>query len=364
VLPAAYVDELCALGRANGLDAVGIAPASPMRRARASIQHRVDNGLHADMAFTFKNPARSTDPSRAVLGAQAIVVGARSYAADAPEPPGGPVGRVARYAWVEHYAPLREALWVVARRLRADGWKAVPFSDDNSLVDREAAYLAGLGWFGKNANLLVPAMGSYVVLGGVVTTAPLPLASGPVADGCGACRRCIDACPTGAIVAPGVVDANRCLAWLAQRPGVFPPEHRAALGDRIYGCDDCQESCPPTVRFSRSRPLPGAVAWVSLVDLLLADDDTLLARHGRWYLADRQPRWLRRNALIALGNVGDPADPAVVDALVRHLVHDDEVLRAHAAWAAVQIGRPDLLSVLDHDDSLVVCDELARLARS
>ena len=360
VLSTAYADELAQLGRSHGLDAVGIAPASPMGRARLAIEHRVANDLHAGMAFTFKNPARSCDPNRAVEGAQAIVVGARSYAADVPQPPDGPVGRVARYAWVEHYAPLRQALWVIARKLRADGWKAVPFADDNSLVDREAAYLGGLGWFGKNANLLLPGMGSYVVLGGVVTTAPLPVAERPVADGCGACRRCIDACPTGAIVSPGVVDANRCLAWLAQRPGTFPPEHREALGDRIYGCDDCQESCPPTVRFSRSRPVPGAVAWVELIDMLSADDAELLARHGRWYLADRDPRWLRRNALVALGNVGDASDPSVASALGRHLAGPDPMLRAHAAWAARRLGLVSLLVGLDRDEAPEVRDELAR----
>ena len=364
MLPAAYTEELRQVGLASGLDAVGVAPGSAMLRARRAIEQRVANDLHAGMAFTFRNPLRSTSPAAAVRGAKAIVVGARSYAADLPAAPAGPVGRVARYAWVEHYAPMRAALWVVARRLRADGWKAVPFADDNSLVDREAAYLAGLGWFGKNANVLLPGMGSYVVLGGVITDAPLAVVERPVSDGCGACRRCIDACPTGAIVAPGVVDGNRCLAWLAQRPGIFPPEHREALGDRIYGCDDCQESCPPTVRFSRSRPLEGAVAWVSLIDLLAAEDDTILARHGRWYLADREPRWLRRNALVALGNVGDPGDPAVAVALQAYLGGPDPVLRAHAAWAAARLGRHDLLSVLEGDNSIEVADELAWWTRS
>src|SRR6185295_8008395 len=103
-------------------------------------------------------------------------------------------------------------------------------ADDNSLVDREAAYLAGLGWYGKNANLLLPGQGSWFVLGSVVTDAPLPVAAAPATDGCGGCRRCLDGCPTGAIVAPGVVDARRCLAWLEQRPGPFPVEFRAALG--------------------------------------------------------------------------------------------------------------------------------------
>ena len=339
--PVALAAELADLGRAEGLDHVGIAPAAPMARARAALEERKAAGLHAGMQFTYKHPARSTTPRQAVPGAQAVVVGARSYLMAEPAAPPRSCGRVARYAWVDHYAPLRSALWAVARRLRADGWKAVVFADDNSLVDREAAWLAGLGWFGKNANLLLPAHGSWFVLGGVVTDAPLPPAAAPVADGCGGCRRCLDACPTGAIVAPGVVDANRCLAWLVQRPGSFPVEHRAALGDRIYGCDDCQEVCPPNVRFGAARPAdPAARAWVPLVEMLTATDDELLARHGRWYIAERDPRWLRRNALVALGNVGDPTDRAVVAVVEQYRSHPDPILREHATWAATRLAAP------------------------
>jgi epoxyqueuosine reductase len=182
------------------------------------------------------------------------------------------------------------------------------------------------------------------VLGSVITDAPLDNAPPPVADGCGTCTRCIDACPTGAIVAPGVVDARRCLAWLVQASGPFPMEHRPALGDRIYGCDDCQEVCPPN-RAADRRSIPeagdGDEAWVPLVELLESSDAELLARHGRWYIAGRDPRWLRRNALVALGNVGDPADAAVTSVLDRYAAGDDELLAEHAVWALAQRSRRD-----------------------
>jgi len=190
---------------------------------------------------------------------------------------------------------------------------------------------------------MVPGAGSWFVLGSVITSGWYEPATAPVRDGCGSCRRCLDRCPTGAIVAPGVVDANRCLAWVLQRPGTIPVELRGAVGNRIYGCDDCQEACPPTVRLGRRhRDAAGTGvelrAWVDVVDLLDADDETLMARHGRWYIAERDPRWLRRNALVVLGNCGDPADPRVRDTLARYRHHDDAVLAEHADWASARLG--------------------------
>ncbi len=202
--------------------------------------------------------------------------------------------------------------------------------DDNALVDRAAAQRAGLGWFGKNSLLLLPDAGSWFVLGSVVTDAPLrstpPTADTPVAhaEGCGTCSRCLTACPTGALVAPGVVDARRCLAWLVQAPGSFPDEFREALGDRIYGCDECQQVCPINKVADRRDPPPppGATVLsgssearsadgplVDLLELLEAADEELLVAHGRWYIAERDPRYLRRNALVALGNIGDGGRP-------------------------------------------------------
>ena len=333
--------EVRNIGISAGLDAVGIAPATPFHETRQHLFERKAAGLHGGMQFTYRNPVRSTDPSHAVRDAAALVVGARGYLrARLQQRDDRPAGRVARYSWRDHYQPLREKLQLIADRLGAAGYQAVVVADDNALVDREAAYRAGLGWYGKNANLLLPGRGSWFVLGSVVTDASLEPAAAPVPDGCGACRRCLDGCPTGAIVAPGVVDARRCLAWLVQQPGPFPLEYRAALGDRIYGCDDCQEVCPPNRMATRMAAPPDSPveAWVLLLELLSATDDELLARHGRWYIAGRDPRWLRRNALVALGNVGDRSDPRVTDALATFIAGPDPVLREHAIWAAQRLS--------------------------
>jgi len=356
------VEELEAIGLEHGLDAVGVAAAEVFESTRADLHSRKAAGLSADMQFTYRNPDRSSDPTRALPGAQSLLVGARSYLRD---PVGneidGPAGAVARYVWEDHYAQLRLALDAMASLLKESGHRARVLADDNAMVDREAAYRAGLGWYGKNSNLLMPNRGSWFVLGSVVTDVWLPR-NEPLADGCGTCDRCIGSCPTDAIVAPGVVDANRCLAWLLQAKGTFPLEFRAALGTRIYGCDDCQEVCPPN-RLSARRPveltLPGRRAHVPLLELLEATDEDLLRDYGVWYIPGREPRYLRRNALIGIANTGTGDDSRVVTAVRAMLNSADPMLRAHAVWAAKRLGLDGLTERLANDPAAEVQTELA-----
>ncbi len=377
-IPAA---ALVAVGRRAGLDAVGVCDASPFAAVASTLHRRKRDGLHGGMQFTYRNPDRSADPARTLPGATALVVGALDFHREAPPRPtgGGPHARVASYHWADNYGPLRAGLEEVAEFLRAGGHRAVVSSDENSLVDRAAAHRAGIGWWGKSTNILVRGAGSMVVLGSVITDAPVEFAQPePVPDGCGPCRRCLDECPTGALVAPGVLDARRCLAWLVQADGVFDPDFRVALGDRLYGCDDCQEACPPNrVRLRRpARPgrgaapkgedpvgrdrageaptggEPGVEAWVPLLEVLAAADEELLERFGRWYIPRRQPRYLRRNALVVLANVGDGADPRVRDGVDRALGDPDPLIRAHAVWCARRLGL-GLASLRGADDPMV-----------
>jgi epoxyqueuosine reductase len=244
---AAYLDQLRSIAVDAGLDSLGAAPAAEFARARAQIDDRISRDLVNGMKFTFLRPERSTHPERLVEGARSVLVGLLSYAHEDPlgiEQSGPPRARIARYAWRDHYADLKSSLTQVAARLRLDGHRATVFADDNSIVDREAAWLAGLGWFGKNANLLVPGKGSMFVIGCVVTTAEFPVVV-PEADACGACSRCIPACPTGAIVEPGVIDAHSCLSWLLQKPGV-----RAR---RFVAGDACRRARVPCARRQRAR---------------------------------------------------------------------------------------------------------------
>ena len=329
------LDELRGFALEVGLVALGVAVVEPFTDTLAVLEERKAAGLHGGMQFTYRDPQRSTDPARLLPGARSLVVGAWPYAGGAVEDPEGdePHGRVARYATSDHYGDLREALEQVAGRIRAMGFATKVVIDDNGLVDRAAAQRAGIGWFGHNANVLVPGHGSWVVLGAIVTDAPFA-ESERVPDGCGSCRRCLDGCPTGAIIAPGVVDARRCLAWLVQAPGSFPDEFRVALGDRIYGCDDCQEVCPPSRRSPQgARTVAAGDAWVELAGLLDDTDDELIERHGRWYIPKRDPRYLRRNALLALGNTADPDDDETRSRIAVFAGGDDEMLAEHAQWA-------------------------------
>lgn len=384
---AALALELRSVGLGAGLDEVGVCDASILERARQELHRRKNAGLSDTMQFTYRNPDRSTDPARTVSGAKSILVGARSYHVehsrsnvgwDSETDRGGRReevwARVAKYAQYDHYAALRTGLEAMARVLRESGHSAVVLADENNLVDREVAWRAGLGWFGKNANVLLPGAGSWFVLGSVVTSAELEPHGTPMPDGCGNCRRCIDACPTGAIVSEGVIDARRCLAWLVQKPGVFPFEYRQDLGDRLYGCDDCQDSCPVTVRLGPSHSSQGRIfesvsradftgSAVDVLDILESDDADIMKKFGRWYIPERDPVWVRRNALIILGNVASiPMTVRVEAVLERYLHSDDPYLRAHALWSARRVGADHLVNPMASDSDPIVRSEWDRIA--
>jgi epoxyqueuosine reductase len=271
-----------------------------------------------------------------------------------------PIGRVALYAQEDHYQHLRRGLGAIAELLIKHGYKAHILVDDNALVDREAAFRAGIGWYGKNTNLLLPKRGSWFVLGTVVTNAKYD-PQDPHQGNCGSCEQCIPACPTEAITSAGVLDANRCLAWLIQSEGQFPIEFREALGDRIYGCDDCQTVCPANRREERVMEQKMANSHsqtVPIHEMLEMADEELLQEFGKWYIPKRDPRYLRRNALLVLGNSVGPPSEKTKKAIRHWLQDDDNMIRSHAVWTAKRLGLTGLLDVLADDPSPLVQIEL------
>jgi epoxyqueuosine reductase len=313
-----------------GLDAVGIARAEAYEDTERHIEERRARGLFAGMRFTTARPEQSCHPERLLDGARSVVSAALCYWQ--PEGPLGPgEGRLARYTWEDGYAALRERLAALGRRL---GGSYRVLVDANQHVDREAAARSGVGFYGKNTMLITPRHGSWVVLGTLVTDVELE-PTAPLPTDCGACTLCIDACPTGALDEPGTLDANRCLSWSTQAPAPIPVEHRAPLGAQVYGCDICQDVCPWNrgIR-KRRRDLPEGQGHVDLVAWLEADA-AVVGDYDRLYVPRNDPRWLRRNAAVALGNVGGGEHVA---ALERAAAGDDELVAEHARWALGRIA--------------------------
>jgi epoxyqueuosine reductase len=323
------------LGAELGLDAVGAAPAVPYTETELHIRERRARGLFADMKFTMARPQESCHPEDLLPNARTVVSAALCYYAEEPERPAGD-GRLPRYTWHDAYTELREKLDELGRRL---GGSYRVLVDENDHVDREAAARAGLGFYGKNTLLITRRHGSWVVLGTLISDQAVE-ASPTLDAGCGSCRLCIDACPTGALDEPGTLDSNRCLSYWTQAPSAVPEPYREPLGSLVYGCDICQEACPWNrgieKRSADQALADGAEPAVSLVEWLEADGDELVDRYDRLYVPRNDPRWLRRNALIAAGNVGGPAER---DAVARYAHDGDELLREHAEWALARIDR-------------------------
>ena len=326
--------ELSRLAADLGLDVVGAARAEPYAETEHHIRERQARGLFADMRFTMARPEVSCHPERLLDGARSVVAAALCYFAPAPER-GPDEGRLPRYTWRDEYALLRERLEQLGRRL-GGSYRVVV--DENDHVDREAAVRAGIAFYGKNTMAITRRHGSWVVLGALVTDVEIDPSPALELD-CGSCRLCIDACPTGALDEPGVLDASKCLSYWTQAPRAIPEEYRSELRDAVYGCDICQDVCPWNRGVEKRRhlePIPdGARPNVALRDWLDRDGAELIAEFDRLYVPRKDARWLRRNALIAAGNVGSAE---LMPSVERHLGDDDPMLHETAAWARSRIA--------------------------
>jgi epoxyqueuosine reductase len=320
-------ERVAAVARRHGLELVGVTGAAPLADDRRRMEDSVASGRMARMGWMGgTRPAVATDPAQLDHDARTVLVVAAPHAGDDraawdPDPgalaralapvleaaPAEPSGRIARYAvGTDYHVALRERLEGLAADLRAEGVIAgeVAYVDDRPLAERAFAARAGVGWIGKNTNLLTHhRAGSWVFLGALLSSADLP-ADDPVKTSCGSCTRCLSGCPTGALVAPRTMDARRCISYLTiEHPGVLDTWEARALDDWIFGCDICQEVCPVNADASDSGPL--RVPLLPLIEWLLPMGTreygrllgaTALTRGGRHRLL--------RNAICALGNAG------------------------------------------------------------
>ena len=320
----------------------------------------LDDGLHADMSYMASPRAREmrADPRALFPACKSILVLAANYfqGDSGSSEASAQAGRVARYAWGRDYHEvLISRLKDLIAFVEVAAGRPVQhrlYTDTGPVLEREMAQRAGLGWIGKNTMLINPDIGSWTLLAEAMLDLELPSDEPFVPDLCGSCTRCIDACPTDAILLePRRVDSGSCISYLTiEHRGTLPVERRADLKDWIFGCDVCQEVCPWNQRFAHSQedsdfaprsPLPNP-QYLELLDLSQAEFSTVF----RGTALKRAKRvGLLRNAAVALGNASESAD--AVSALERILRSDpDAVVRAHAAWALAQCDGDTVQSML------------------
>lgn len=338
-------DDVKAAALELGFDRVGVSDAEPLSAAEAAIQRRIADG-HMDGLrwFTPERARLATRPQELLPGARSILALAASYLGrlDAPPPvPGEPRGKIARYAWGRDYHDvLKDLARTLVERIRDVAGRPVAariFVDSSPLAERAVAERAGLGWFGKNTMLLLPGAGSWAFLCEVILDLELE-PDHAVRKSCGACSRCLDVCPTGALVAPGVLDTPRCISFLTiELKDRIPHSLRPQMGAWIFGCDDCQEICPVNrkalpARIAELRAYDAESAYPQLLPLLAMSDAAFRARFRGTPVLRAKAWGLQRNACVALGNLGDPAAIGPLAAVAGDPARYP-LVREHAAWA-------------------------------
>ena len=357
------------LARAAGLDVAAITDAAPFPGLAEHLEGHVAAGRVAGLDwFTPERAAASADPAGVHPGARSIVaVGLAYLGPDLPKPDDGiPRGRISRYArGADYHRLLRDRMRALHRAIEQEVGRPVDarfLVDTARVVDRALAARAGLGWYGKHACLIVPGLGSWVLLGAL--TLDLDLApDAPLARDCGRCAICLDRCPTGAIVGPHTVSAPRCLSFQTiEQRGAIPRELRPALGDWVYGCDVCQEVCPYTAAASRAVDrslLPATVdhAYPSLPWLLAMDEATFRTTFRHTPVVRAKRAGLARNAAVALGNIGNERHAHLLERALAE--HDAPLVRGHAAWALGRVGgRAALRRARDRERDPTVREEI------
>ena len=347
-----------------GFEIVRVTTADPFPQDAESAVDSIKKGHMEGMPwFTEERVERASDPGRLLPGAKSIIAVAVSYLPQEEEKPAGNLaGRVARYAqWTDYHSAMKDGLRKLADRLADIAGAPVRsrvFVDDSSLLERAVVRRAGIGWFGKNSNILTASHGSWVFLGALVTDLSLE-PDEPLLKNCGSCVICIEKCPTGAIVAPYVIDAPRCISYLTiENRGAIPRGLRRLVGDWVFGCDICQEVCPVN-RGVTGKSMAGlkrtGFSWLELVPLLSMSQEEFSASFRDSPIKRAKLVGMQRNACVALGNIGDPR---AAPALGRALLEGSPLVRAHAAWALGRIGGRAAArfledSALEEDDPMV-----------
>lgn len=344
----AWVKELA---RESGLDVAAIAGPEPFDGLESHLLEHIARGrLSGFDWFTPERASFSVSPANLHEGIRSVVSVGLPYYQAMPELPDDGVlrGRIARYAWgADYHNVLKRRMSELLGKLEARAGRTIEarlLVDTARIVDRAVAARSGLGWYGKHTCVIVPGYGSWVMLGELLLDLDLE-PDEPLDRNCGQCRACLDRCPTGAIVAPYEVDSTRCISFQTiEQRGAIPIELRGQFGSWVFGCDECQEVCPYTNAtqevFDRElEPATLRNAAPELEWLLRMSEEEFRGTYRGTAVLRAKRRGLARNAAVALGSSGDErALPALIEAVA---LHDEPLVRGHAAWALGQLGSAD-----------------------
>jgi epoxyqueuosine reductase len=345
-----------------GFSKVGISPAGRLDE-RNGLDAWLAAGRAGEMEWMTRHPDKRIDPAKVLPKVQSVIALALNYFTPFSHSEDANHGKISRYAWGcdyhqvmnNHLKPLWE--WILGRVPLVEG---LYYSDTGPLMDKAWAHQSGLGWIGKHSNVITRDRGSWVFLGEILISLKLDY-DVESRNYCGSCRRCLDCCPTKAIVAPYVVDARLCISYLTiELRGPIPRELRSMIGSRIFGCDDCQDICPwnrfatPSTEMdfypNRGTPVP------VLLDLMEMTESEFKDRFRHSPVRRARYAGFLRNVAVALGNSHDLSACGVLE---RSLKHAEPLVRSHAAWALAEIGNPISLPTLiraasAESDSLVL----------
>jgi epoxyqueuosine reductase len=331
--------QLVAFARELGFDSCRVTACAPPTHAE-EFSDWLKEGAAGEMSYMERGEEKRRDPQKVLPGARSIIVLALNYfQGPAPKAFGAGTGRIARYAWGDDYHDVIAAkLDEIDNFLREFGGEQRCYVDTGPILERDHAAQAGIGWHGKSTMLIDEQLGTWFFLAEILTT--LELSPDPaVRDRCGKCERCINACPTGAIIAPHHLDARRCISYLTiELKGSIPLEFRPLIGNRIFGCDDCLDACPWN-RFAKVSRESAFTAQRSTIGMALRDYLNLSEAEFRNLFRNSpikriKRRGFLRNVCVALGNVGTLEDLA---ALERAAADPEPLIAEHAAWATKRI---------------------------
>jgi epoxyqueuosine reductase len=339
-----FKQEVIHFAKEIGIDKIGFASADPFLELKDRLYRHRELGFES--GFEEKDIEKRAHPESTLPEARSIIAIALAYPSkieNAPKSePGGYRGMVSRAAWgLDYHHVLRGKLSQLQAFIeeKLPGAKCQSMVDTGALSDRAVAERAGIGWVGKNCNLITPEFGSWVYLGEMITNIPFPPDT-PIEDGCGDCTLCLDHCPTQAFEQPGQLNAQKCLAYLTQTKGYVPDEYRGKMGNRVYGCDTCQQVCPKNrkINFTHQEEcLPDPeLSKPSLTSLLSVGKKEFQVKWGPTAAAWRGKKPIQRNAIMALAHF---KDKSAIPELIELMEQDTRpVIRGTAAWALGKIG--------------------------